>query len=225
MQSQGTKPKSRMRGTGKLSLDSYLSFTDRQMQIDDLSVSLLEQVISMHGFKKVHPSRKKNLIDAVSSIDLMDPCRSTLNDENVSSSALMTLEEAIKDLAELNWQECCVTSIQTVNSVKHDMVHPIAKASSSKSKPKGSTKRRKLSTQEGVDGDRSSIDAARGSGGFVGSHAVCSSAKHDMVHPIAKASSSKSKPKGSTKRRKLSTQEASTVTDLPSTPLAVPVAL
>ncbi|KAL8096063.1 hypothetical protein AgCh_037136 [Apium graveolens] len=55
------------------------------------------------------------LIDVVDSIKLMDLTRSTINDDNVSSDAFITSQEAIKDLICLNWIECSVTSFKTVN--------------------------------------------------------------------------------------------------------------
>ncbi|GFS39687.1 hypothetical protein Acr_00g0064440 [Actinidia rufa] len=110
----------------------------------NLTINLLNQVITMHGFKKIRNTPKKILIDAVNSMDLMDPSRSTLNDENVSSHAFVTLEEVVKDLEYLNWKECCVTSIQTLNSVNYDLVLQNNGASPTKSKAKKSTKRRKL---------------------------------------------------------------------------------
>ena len=63
-------------------------------------------------------SLQKVLTDAVNTLDLVDPSRSTLND-NASCFAFVTLEDVILDLCDLNWQECCVTSIQTLNSWKH----------------------------------------------------------------------------------------------------------
>lgn len=55
------------------------------------------------------------VLEAVASLELMDPGRSTLQDDTVSSHVHLTVEEVIKDLAELKWQECCVTSLQTFN--------------------------------------------------------------------------------------------------------------
>jgi len=51
------------------------------------------------------------LTDAVDAIDLVDLPRSTLS-ESISAFAVLTVEEAVSDLSDLNWQECCVTSIQ-----------------------------------------------------------------------------------------------------------------
>ena len=58
---------------------------------------------------------QKVLVDAVDSLDLVDLPRSTLR-RNVSSFAVLTVEETVADLAELNWQECCVTSLEKLSS-------------------------------------------------------------------------------------------------------------
>ena len=55
------------------------------------------------------------LIAAVDTLDLVDLPRSTLR-QSVSAFAVLTLEDAVADLSELEWQECCVTSIQTLSS-------------------------------------------------------------------------------------------------------------
>lgn len=60
---------------------------------------------------------QKVITDAVNTLDLVDPSRCTLKD-NVSPLAFVALEDVIADLNDLNWQECCVTSIQTLNSWK-----------------------------------------------------------------------------------------------------------
>ncbi|XP_057478635.1 uncharacterized protein LOC130766005 isoform X2 [Actinidia eriantha] len=123
------------------------------------------EVITMHGFKKIRNTPKKILIDAMNSMDLMDPSRSTLNDENVSSHAFVTLEEVVKDLEYLNWKECCVTSIKTLNSVNYDLVLRNNGSSPTKSKAKKSTKRRKLPQLRDVTATADN-----------GSQSVCSSA-------------------------------------------------
>lgn len=58
---------------------------------------------------------QKEIVDALSKLDLMDPSRSTLR-ENISPGASLTVEDVIGDLNDLNWQECC--SVKTVTSWK-----------------------------------------------------------------------------------------------------------
>ncbi|KAA8526295.1 hypothetical protein F0562_008502 [Nyssa sinensis] len=153
----------------KISLEEYLDFTDNHKQID-LTLNYLNQIISMHGFRKIFNTSKKVLIDAVNSVDLIDPSRSTLED-NISSCAFITLEEVIKDLADLNWQECSVTSMQTLNSVKYDL----SSQNADSLKPTSRTRKRrqrKVRRSEGVDGVITSTVAT---GGVGGSQSVCSS--------------------------------------------------
>nr|XP_043633085.1 uncharacterized protein LOC122604262 [Erigeron canadensis] len=74
-------------------------------------------ILMMHGFKS-NKVAKHDLLDAVRSIDLMDAHHSTLQSD-VSSNAFLDLNEVIKDLSALHWQECCIASIETVNSEAH----------------------------------------------------------------------------------------------------------
>ena len=53
--------------------------------------------------------------EAASGISLVYPCRSTLNDE-ISPSVSLPVETVVSDLNQLNWQECAITSVQTLNS-------------------------------------------------------------------------------------------------------------
>ncbi|MCE2055710.1 hypothetical protein HAX54_043264 [Datura stramonium] len=95
----------------KLTLENYIDFIDSNKQLD-LTTANLNEIISIHGFKKAK-GQKKVLADAVNTIELMDMRRSTLQEE-ISSDAFVSLDEAIKDLTRLSWQECCVTSLQTI---------------------------------------------------------------------------------------------------------------
>ncbi|GAV60156.1 hypothetical protein CFOL_v3_03687 [Cephalotus follicularis] len=100
-----------------LSLEDYIDFLLAHKQLD-YTANLLNQIISMHGFKRIHKVQKKVLTDATEALDLIDPSRSTLK-ESISSCACVTLDDVVADLNELEWQECSVTSIQTFNSTKH----------------------------------------------------------------------------------------------------------
>uniref|UniRef100_M1ADA5 DUF7787 domain-containing protein n=1 Tax=Solanum tuberosum TaxID=4113 RepID=M1ADA5_SOLTU len=81
----------------KMTLEKYVDFIDSNKQFDLTIPNLNEKVLA----------------DAVNTIELMDLRRSTLQEE-ISSEAFVTLDEAIRDLTHLNWQECCVTSLQTI---------------------------------------------------------------------------------------------------------------
>ena len=65
----------------------------------------------MTGFSRLQQA----MVDAVNTIELIDPCRSTLS-QNIKSCAGMTLKQVISDLRDLNWQECCVTSLENISS-------------------------------------------------------------------------------------------------------------
>lgn len=57
-----------------------------------------------------------DLLDAVRSIDLMDACHSTVQSD-VSSNAFLGLNDVIRDLSVLHWKECCISSIEAINSM------------------------------------------------------------------------------------------------------------
>ncbi|MED6170042.1 hypothetical protein PIB30_026894 [Stylosanthes scabra] len=59
---------------------------------------------------------QKVLVDAVNSLNLVNLSRSTLHSSVVSAFAVLTMDDAIADLNELNWQECCVTSLEKLCS-------------------------------------------------------------------------------------------------------------
>ncbi|KAF5200024.1 hypothetical protein FRX31_010389 [Thalictrum thalictroides] len=107
-----------MKGNGKaLALEDYIEFLENPHG-HDLTNSHLNQIISMHGFKKMHHSQKVELVDALNTMDLLYPNRSTLK-QNISSSDaanLLSTEEVIKDLDLLDWKECTLRSIETINS-------------------------------------------------------------------------------------------------------------
>ncbi|XP_047177946.1 uncharacterized protein LOC124844973 [Vigna umbellata] len=67
----------------KLWLDDYLHLLHSRQTLH-LTINQLNQVIRIHGFKKIHHAPKKVLVEAVESLDLVDVPRSTLRD-NVST--------------------------------------------------------------------------------------------------------------------------------------------
>ncbi|EXB78107.1 hypothetical protein L484_004809 [Morus notabilis] len=101
----------------KISLEAYRNLIDSR-NFSDLSINYLNQIISMHGYKKIHKAPKKVITEAVSSISFANPSRSTLRDE-ISPSVSATVEAVVSDLNALNWQECSVTSVQSLNSTIH----------------------------------------------------------------------------------------------------------
>ncbi|XP_022740564.1 uncharacterized protein LOC111292435 [Durio zibethinus] len=125
----------------KICLADYIDFLSSHRQLP-LTVNFLNQIISIHGFKKLIKVPKKAVRDAVETLDLMDPSRSTLK-SSISSSAWLTEEEIIGDLCRLEWQECCVTSIQALNSSTEQQSIPKAKAKRKR--------RARVSIAEGAD--------------------------------------------------------------------------
>ncbi|KAF2302267.1 hypothetical protein GH714_033936 [Hevea brasiliensis] len=95
------------------SLNSLVSYIRWSLELD-------QEIIAMHGFRKIIKGPKKELTEAIETIDLLNLSRSTLGDNGVSSCAFINLEDVVSDLNDLNWQDCCVTSIQTLNSSKHN---------------------------------------------------------------------------------------------------------
>ncbi|CAH2038765.1 unnamed protein product [Thlaspi arvense] len=128
--------RSRMRpgGEKKISLEEYVDFFASGKSID-FTISYLNQIVHLHGFRKLHKSNKKTVGEAVDAIDLLDLSRSTLNQSTVSSSASLTLDEVITDIEGLKWQECCLTSLQIINSVE---------ATRAVAKPKQKANKRKI---------------------------------------------------------------------------------
>uniref|UniRef100_A0A803QJD2 DUF7787 domain-containing protein n=1 Tax=Cannabis sativa TaxID=3483 RepID=A0A803QJD2_CANSA len=94
------KPRSR----AKMSLEEYIQFFHSRNYFN-IPVQHLNQIISMHGYKKLHKVPKSVLIDAVSTLTLVSPPRSTLNDISSSPMVTITLDDVITDLNDLNWEE------------------------------------------------------------------------------------------------------------------------
>ncbi|KAK8277862.1 hypothetical protein V6Z12_D09G001400 [Gossypium hirsutum] len=113
----------------KFSVEDYIQFLSSHKQ-RPLTVNFLNQ---------------KELSDAVETLDLMDPSRSTLK-SSISPNAWLTEKEIIGDLNCLEWQECCVTSIEALNSPLPDQ----------QSIPKPQAKRKRGDT-EGADSFSSAL--------------------------------------------------------------------
>ncbi|XP_048594267.1 uncharacterized protein LOC106360259 [Brassica napus] len=131
----------RMRGVGaekKITLEEYVDFINSAKSID-FTCSYLNQILHIHGFRKLHKSNKKTVGEAVDAVDLLDLSRSTLNQTSVSSSASLTLDQVISDIEALKWQECCLTSLQIISS---DEVTPAVAS------PKQQSNKRKIGNQK-----------------------------------------------------------------------------
>ncbi|WCJ24820.1 hypothetical protein M5689_006751 [Euphorbia peplus] len=97
----------------KITVNKYLDFFRYGKQID-ITVDHLNQIISMHGFRKFWSSPKKVIMEAIETVDLVNLSRSTLKDNGVSSSAEMKVEDVIADLNEIDWRDCSISSLQTI---------------------------------------------------------------------------------------------------------------
>ncbi|XP_068483976.1 uncharacterized protein [Phaseolus vulgaris] len=121
-QSQGSSMKKRPSKKDKVLLEDYLHLLHSRQTLH-LTINQLNQVIRIHGFKKIHHAPKKVLVEAVESLDLVNVPRSTLCD-SVSAFAAVALEDVVADLAELKWQECCVTSVERISLSEGKSVLP-----------------------------------------------------------------------------------------------------
>ncbi|XP_018685946.2 uncharacterized protein LOC103996457 isoform X1 [Musa acuminata AAA Group] len=75
------------------------------------------QIVYMHGFLKLHRLQKAFIVDALNSLDLMRPDRSTVQGQVATPVGVaLSLEEAKQDIAALGWQECPLGSIITVGT-------------------------------------------------------------------------------------------------------------
>ncbi|KFK42953.1 hypothetical protein AALP_AA1G060600 [Arabis alpina] len=124
-----------------MSLEEYIDFFVTGKSTN-FTIPYLNQILHFHGFRKLHKSHKKIVGEAVNALDLLDLSRSTLKQSgSSSSSASLTLEEVITDIEALKWQECCLTSLQIINSDQ------VTRSSVTKPKPK-SNKRKKASMKK-----------------------------------------------------------------------------
>ncbi|KAM1247903.1 hypothetical protein TB2_043914 [Malus domestica] len=113
MSTSASKRKTTSFHSEKMTLEDYLLLIQSNSHLH-LTVAHLNQIISMHRYKKIYKVPKARLSDAVGSLPLVDPARSTLRD-NISPFGITTLEDVVTDLADLNWKECRVTSVETQN--------------------------------------------------------------------------------------------------------------
>ncbi|KAK9153004.1 hypothetical protein Sjap_000484 [Stephania japonica] len=104
-----------MKAKPNTNLEDYLDFFVNPVQTS-LSITQLNQVVHMQGFKKIHKTTKKSMTDALSLVDLTAPFRSTLRDSASPSSVSVTVQEVASDLAELKWSECSVRSVLELRS-------------------------------------------------------------------------------------------------------------
>ncbi|CAN6725896.1 unnamed protein product [Malus baccata var. baccata] len=97
--SSATKRKTTSFHNEKMTLEDYLLLMQSNFHLH-LTVAYLNQIISMHGYKKIYKVPKAHLSYAVGSLPLVDPTRLTLKDY-------------------ISPFKCCITSVETLSSWKH----------------------------------------------------------------------------------------------------------
>lgn len=109
----------------RLTLEDYiLFFTTRTGH--GLTMDHLNQIVFMHGFTKFHRHNKPVIVEALNSFDLMRPRRSTVSINAVApppcaatasaSAAALSTEDVTRDIEDLDWCECPVSSILSVRA-------------------------------------------------------------------------------------------------------------
>ncbi|KAJ3684359.1 hypothetical protein LUZ61_013523 [Rhynchospora tenuis] len=119
----------------QLRFEDYLSLFQNGCA-DHLTVSQLNQIVFIHGFVKLWQHTKVDVIDAVSSLHLIPPTRSTIcvtagiAQLSISCMPTLSLSELKKGIQEIEWQECPVGSVVSVNPVVlHTSDEPISPVS------------------------------------------------------------------------------------------------
>ncbi|KAF3339878.1 WRKY transcription factor 11 [Carex littledalei] len=105
----------------QLTYEEYFAFFHDHCA-DHLTVDQLNQVLSMHGFVHLKSHNREEVIDAVRSLDLILPSRSTFLScaaQPGSSGAMsaLSLEEAKLDITKTGWEECPVRSVATIRPI------------------------------------------------------------------------------------------------------------
>ncbi|CAN6320235.1 unnamed protein product [Urochloa humidicola] len=107
----------------RLTLEDYIVFfTTRGGK--GLNLHQINEIIYMHAFARLHRAPKPVMVDALRSVDLMRPRRSTvpLNATAPPPSAApaaataLSADEAVRDIEALGWRECPVGSLLNVRA-------------------------------------------------------------------------------------------------------------
>lgn len=102
----------------RLTLEDYVFFFGSRSG-KGLTIDLLNQIVFMHGFIKFHHSNKPVILDALNSVELLRPRRSTVSINAVApppsaaapSAAALSTEDVKRDIADLGWRECPIGSL------------------------------------------------------------------------------------------------------------------
>ncbi|CAD6210913.1 unnamed protein product [Miscanthus lutarioriparius] len=109
----------------RLTLEDYIVFFTTRSG-GGLNLHHLNDIIYMHGFAKLHRAPKPAMVDALRSVELMRPRRSTvpLNATApppgaataAAAAAVLSAEEVTRGIEDLGWRECPVGSILSVRA-------------------------------------------------------------------------------------------------------------
>ncbi|KAJ4780845.1 WRKY family transcription factor [Rhynchospora pubera] len=94
----------------QLKFEDYLSFF-HDHRAEMLTCSQLNQILSMHGFVKLTNHIKEDAMNAVYSLNLAIPTRSTINNSICCPTPPLSLEEMKRAIREIEWEECPIGSV------------------------------------------------------------------------------------------------------------------
>ncbi|PUZ41386.1 hypothetical protein GQ55_9G500900 [Panicum hallii var. hallii] len=107
----------------RLTLEDYIVFfTTRSGK--GLSLHHINQIIYMHAFAKLHRVPKPAMVDALGSVELMRPRRSTVPLNATApppgaapaAAGALSAGEATRDIEDIGWRECPVGSLLSVRA-------------------------------------------------------------------------------------------------------------
>ncbi|CAM0872886.1 unnamed protein product [Alopecurus aequalis] len=116
-----TKPPAAQRP--RLTLEDYILFFTTHSG-NGLTIDLLNQILLMHGFTKHCKSNKPVIVDAVNSLDLLRPRRSTVSISAAAPppraaaalAAELSTEDVRRDIEDLGWRACPVGSVLSIRA-------------------------------------------------------------------------------------------------------------
>ncbi|CAN6325432.1 unnamed protein product [Urochloa humidicola] len=116
----------------RLTLEDYIVFFTTRGG-NGLTIHQINEIIYMHAFTKLHRVSKPVMVDALRSVELMRPRRSTVPLNATApppgaapaAAAALSADEAVRDIEDLGWRECPVGSLL---SVRAGMRSPAASA-------------------------------------------------------------------------------------------------
>ncbi|CAL4914074.1 unnamed protein product [Urochloa decumbens] len=107
----------------RLTLEDYiLFFTTRGGK--GLNLHQINEIIYVHGFARLHRAPKPVMVDALRSVELMRPRRSTVPLNATApppaaaqaTAAALSVDEITRDIEDLGWRECPIGSLLSVRA-------------------------------------------------------------------------------------------------------------